>query len=158
MAMVREISCDIFEAPIQVMAHCANIWCTMGAGIAKEIKERMPEAYRADLKTKKGDPAKLGTYSVAKLNQPYNSIKYVVNLYAMPIISRIERAVNYEHFYRSIEKLRDDLISKNKLDVVIGFPYKCACNNAGGSWLVIETMIYDVFEESPFSILICKDE
>jgi len=38
-----------------VIVHGSNCFCTMGAGIAKTIKETFPAAYRADLATKKGD-------------------------------------------------------------------------------------------------------
>lgn len=46
-----------------VIAHCANCFCTFGAGIALQIKETFPEAYVVDCETKAGDLAKLGTIS-----------------------------------------------------------------------------------------------
>lgn len=50
-----------------VIAHGCNCFCTMGAGIAKGIRAAFPEAYDADLATAKGDRAKLGTCSQAKV-------------------------------------------------------------------------------------------
>ncbi len=47
-----------------VIVHGANCQCTMGAGIAKAIRELFPEAYEADRATPKGERAKLGTISV----------------------------------------------------------------------------------------------
>ena len=41
-----------------VIIHGCNCFCTMGAGIAKTIKDIFPEAYKADLNTKKGDRSK----------------------------------------------------------------------------------------------------
>ena len=46
-----------------VIVHGCNCMCTMGAGIAKQIKQKFPEAYRVDCQTKKGDRSKLGTIS-----------------------------------------------------------------------------------------------
>ena len=42
-----------------------TVFGTMGAGIAKSIKEHFPEAYKADLSTVKGDKSKLGSFSLA---------------------------------------------------------------------------------------------
>lgn len=43
------------EGEFSVIVHGCNCQCAMGKGIAKTIKTRFPEAYQADLKTKKGD-------------------------------------------------------------------------------------------------------
>lgn len=50
-----------------VIVHGCNCQCTMGAGIAKTIKQKFPAAYQADLQTKKGDITKLGTISTAEV-------------------------------------------------------------------------------------------
>jgi O-acetyl-ADP-ribose deacetylase (regulator of RNase III) len=50
-----------------VIVHGANCQCAMGAGIAKAIRERFPEAYEADLATPRGDRSKLGSISVASI-------------------------------------------------------------------------------------------
>lgn len=46
-------------------AHGCNCLCRMGRGIAKEVKERLPEMTAADAKTTFGLREKLGTYSYA---------------------------------------------------------------------------------------------
>ncbi|QDH49224.1 ADP ribose binding protein [Pantoea phage Phynn] len=45
------------------LIHGCNNYCNMGAGIAKEVKRRIPGAYRADCSTPKGLLTKLGTFS-----------------------------------------------------------------------------------------------
>ena len=60
------------------LLHQANCFNTMNSGVAKAIREEFPEAYAADCKTIKGDPAKLGTYSYAAINELSG---YIVNLY-----------------------------------------------------------------------------
>ena len=60
---------DAFDAnEIQIIIHGCNCFRSFGAGIAKSIKERYPEAYEADLNTGHGDKNKLGHYSYAKLS------------------------------------------------------------------------------------------
>lgn len=46
-------------------AHGCNCFCRMGRGIAKEVKERLPEMTAADAKTAVGLRDKMGTYSYA---------------------------------------------------------------------------------------------
>ena len=66
---MKVIKGDLIKLALQgefdVIVHGCNCFCTMGAGIAKSIKQTFPMAYEADLKTIKGDPGKLGRYSVA---------------------------------------------------------------------------------------------
>lgn len=40
-----------------------NCFCTMGSGIAKEIRSRYPGAWRVDQNSEEGDICKLGTWS-----------------------------------------------------------------------------------------------
>lgn len=42
------------------LIHGCNCFNSMGAGIAKEVKQRIKGAYQLDQKTKKGDSRKLG--------------------------------------------------------------------------------------------------
>ena len=48
-----------------VIIHGCNCFCSMGAGIAQQIKQTFPLAFQADLQTDSGDRDKLGTYSKA---------------------------------------------------------------------------------------------
>lgn len=50
-----------------VIVHGCNCFCTMGAGIAKTIKQVFPTAYQADKATSLGDKAKLGQYFSAQV-------------------------------------------------------------------------------------------
>lgn len=65
-----------------VIVHGCNCFCTMGAGIAKQIKMMYPEAYEADLRTLRGDMRKLGTYSCANVKCERTGINFtIVNAY-----------------------------------------------------------------------------
>jgi hypothetical protein len=55
---------DLAEAgQFDIIVHGCNCFNTMGAGIAKEIAERYPGAYRVDNNTEFGDITKLGNWS-----------------------------------------------------------------------------------------------
>lgn len=86
---IRYIQGDITELALQgqfrAIAHGANCFHTMGAGVALAVANRFPEALRADMATDYGDPFKLGkassaeveTYADAKDNRNFT----VYNLY-----------------------------------------------------------------------------
>ena len=38
----------------------------------------------------------------------------------------------------------------------LSIPWKISCQNAGGSWLVIKSMIDDVFGASDLEVFICR--
>jgi len=66
-----------------ILLHCCNCLHTMGTGIAKSIRERLPEAHAVDKQTPYGELAKLGTYSAALVRdvQAGGRELTVVNLY-----------------------------------------------------------------------------
>ena len=53
------------DGRFDVIVHGCNCQYAMGVGIAKSIKETLPEAYKVDLATTKGSREKLGSISAA---------------------------------------------------------------------------------------------
>jgi O-acetyl-ADP-ribose deacetylase (regulator of RNase III) len=57
---------DLAEAgEFDVVVQGCNCFCRMGSGIAKEIRERYPNAWNVDMLTNEGDYTKLGTWTDA---------------------------------------------------------------------------------------------
>src|SRR6185369_11634813 len=99
--MIKQIDGNLLDSPTDLIAHCCNCFCVMGAGVAAGIRTKYPEAYEADCKTKKGDHKKLGTVSFAQVKTPDNSIKGVVNIYGQFDMGG-EKPVNYEAVYNGL--------------------------------------------------------
>ena len=114
-----------------VITHGCNCFCTFGAGIAKQIKQHFPEAYKQDLLTKSGDRKKLGTCTAATTKN--NLI--IVNSYIQYDYSSTKICVNYN-------SVRDCMkyISENFKEKRIGMP-KIGCGLAGGKWYIVEKII-----------------
>lgn len=148
---------DIFEAPIDILVHQCNCHCTMGAGIAKEIKKRFPEAYKADCMTKKGDRSKLGTTSYAWVSRQREGVRisYVFNLYSQFNYSGPGIKTDYEAMKKGLQSMKNS-IANTKL--TIGIPYKIGCGLGGGDWETVENIIKEVFDKSCFKVLICKKD
>lgn len=151
--MVKEIQCDLLEAPVDVISQCCNCQNTQSAGVALAIRQKWPEVYEDDLQTIKGDKTKLGTVRVVKLLNPTNKIRYVVNMYGQYYYGRDKRYLDYEALYKCLEQVNQHIYGKF---LKVGIPYKIGCNNAGGSWPVVLAMIHDIFDKSENEIFICK--
>lgn len=128
-----------FPSKSDILIHCANCFCTMGSGIALQIKNIFPEAEEADNATESGDRNKLGTYTTAKVVRGEKT-KFIVNLYGQYDMGVDERKANYEAIATGLELLYSRLSSASKkLRVVI--PKKMASDRAGAEWDIIEQMI-----------------
>lgn len=108
------------EGEFNVIVHGCNCHHTMGSGIAREIRERYPQAYAADLTTPKSDRSKLGTYVAAEAED-----FIIINAYTQyDFMPR-----GQDHFeYDAFQKILDDLVDRAEESVGIaslsfGFPY-----------------------------------
>lgn len=149
---MKTIDCNLLDAPADIIGHCCNCQNTMGSGVAAAIRQKYPEAYEADCQTIKGDKAKLGTVSLAVVKTPDNQIKAVANLYGQYSYGG-ERPMSYEAIYNALVAFKEKLKPAVK---TIAFPYKMACDRAGGDWRIVERMIEVVFDNSGFEVVICK--
>ena len=156
--MIEQYNGDIFDSPSQIIIHSANCFHTMGTGIAKEIKRRYPRAFEVDCMTKKGDRGKLGQFSFALSN--FNQPQTIINAYTQYMLGRDRVYVDYDAFYKALENIRGWLIEMRMNHQIIGIHYKISCNNAGGDWNKIQSIINYVFgvEGEGFKVLICKKD
>lgn len=143
---------DLLEQDdINVILQVNNIFHAFGAGIALAIKNKYPEAFEADKKTPYGDKSKIGTFSWAKTEDG----KVICNLYTMKGLGTGQRQLDYEAFYSCLEQIRD-LVNNSTKQYKIGIPYKIGAALAGGSWPIIESMIFDVFGDlEKDDVIIC---
>lgn len=108
-----------------------NCFCAFGRGLAKEIKERLPKAYKADCKTKKGDINKLGNYSVC---DDYDDFT-VINCYTQFHYSNESPQIDYEALTLCLRKINHEFKG-----ATIGVPL-IGAGLAGGDWLKIHEII-----------------
>ena len=126
----------------------------MGAGIAKSIAIRYPQAKEADDECAKLGQNDLGERSFAEFeieendfNDSQQLIKVyrrckIYNLYTQDGIG-FGREVNYEALYRNLLLMRNSL--NNDSNCVLGLPYGMSSGLAGGSWQIVKAMIDTIF-------------
>jgi O-acetyl-ADP-ribose deacetylase (regulator of RNase III) len=148
--MIKEIQANIFVFETDALLHSCNCQGKMGAGIALTIKEKYPEVYDADINTL---TQKFGKILPVKL-APTRLHKYCFNCYTQYDYGREKRQVDYEQFYNCMEKVE---FKATQLGLkTLSIPWKISCQNAGGSWLVIKSMLEDVFTTSDLEVFVCK--
>jgi len=144
---MRIIKGDLLNCEANHIAHCANCFTVFGAGIAKQIKEQYPEAYEADLETKKGDRNKLGTFSMAHIP---DENKFIYNLYGQYGYGGGVVNLDYSALESSLWSIRDHLEGKQGVDIILGFPWRIGCVLAGGNFDIVKPMVEKMFETSAF--------
>jgi O-acetyl-ADP-ribose deacetylase (regulator of RNase III) len=140
------------EGHFDMIVHGANCFCTMGAGIAKEIKERIPDAWYADERTIRGDIMKLGCYSQADVEINYKGWLKVINAYTQYRYGRNhkdgdERPVDYDAIKLVMRKINHNFKGKS-----IGIPL-IGAGLAGGDWNTIKGIITEELKDMDVTIV-----
>lgn len=132
----------LLNGEVDFVAHCCNAQGVMGSGVAKEIKERIPDAYEVYRK---------GYESYRKHNFNFLGSCWhggkVFNLVGQEFYGTDKkRYVNYGALSSAIFSVRvsiDYLFSDTIHEPVLGIPYKMASDRAGGDWdVVLELLEY----------------
>ncbi len=117
-----------------VLVHGCNCFCTMGAGIAKTIKQVFPAAYQADLATPAGEASKLGSYSLAQVAASGRPLT-IVNAYTQYHWRGPGPNVDYEAIRQVFRRLKHDFAGQRIAYPAIG------AGLAGGDWTIIAAII-----------------
>lgn len=131
-----------YQGKFDIIVHGCNCFNIMGSGIAKEIKQRCPEAYEADQKTVRGDKSKLGSYTSATF-ETNNSDEFftVVNMYTQYGYGRDKSHVDYEAIRKGFHDLGEEIREWGEGDwATVAYP-KIGCGLAGGDWNIVSKII-----------------
>ncbi|MBB5018504.1 O-acetyl-ADP-ribose deacetylase (regulator of RNase III) [Chitinivorax tropicus] len=121
------------EGHFDVLIHGCNCQHTMGAGIAKQIRTRFPQAYEADLCTEKGSH-KLGCISTAHVHLTDHSF-VIVNGYTQIHWRGAGVKVSYDALRSVMWHVKQDFSGLR-----IAYP-KIGTGLAGGDWNCISVII-----------------
>lgn len=130
------ISIFLNDPNVHYFAHGCNIQKTMGAGIAKEVKLRLPELYEADQRTEYNNIQKLGVYTTAH----YPGDKVAYNLYTQHGYGTHKRMVCYDSLAGCFQWVNLFAKLESRFDPVLVIP-RIGAGLAGGDWSVIEHII-----------------
>lgn len=121
------------------LLHGCNCFHTMGAGFAKQVAQRFPEAREVDFETKHGSWDKLGDYSVAYVADD----KFVYNCYTQYLYGHNRRHFNYDAWAKVLEEMVWKGVPNNIFMPRIG------CGLAGGDWEITQKILETIFNKAP---------
>lgn len=135
MKIVRGDVIDLaLSGRFDLIVHGMNCMNTMSSGIARQIRDRLPEAAEADLVTRPGDKSKLGAFSWAHVVRgPVSFV--VVNAYTQFDWKGTGVKVDYGALTRAFAA-----IAAEWSGLRIGYPMLGA-GLAGGDWMRISKII-----------------
>ena len=146
---MKTVTGDLIEmaknGEFDVIVHGCNAFCTMGGGIARTIRDTFPEAYEVDLKTRKGDYHKLGTFTTATVDNEVGGDLTIVNAYTQFKYWRdkddpsSDPLVDYDALRKAFKAIKV-WVDANHPKARIGIP-KIGAGLALGDWAVISQII-----------------
>jgi len=139
---------DREDSELHVIAHGANCFATMGAGIAAQIKKKYPEAYFADMyyQIPVGSIERLGNISGAHNNEIYN-------IYTQ---WRPGANADYSALRLGLRKL-NALFAKDKNVQTLGLPL-IGCGIGGLEWSKTKEIILEEITDMNLVIVHFTDE
>jgi len=155
MGTYKEVDGDLLEmfsnGEFENIAHGANCYNKMGAGIAKQIKERFPEAYYADRHY-------VIIEGVERLgNISYSTIKDVIhehnvfinNGYVFNLYTQVKPGPNadYDAVRLALRKLNSWCDGET-----VGLP-KIGCGIGGLKWNVVRTIIQEEMKDCKVTVV-----
>ena len=154
--MIKEVNGNLLTYPgLQVIGHQTNCLGVMGAGIAKQIKARNPELFKAYVRYCKRYPDAhniLGTVQMVPTDDGSQMVANIFGEYSFceSIAPYDEggkpRHTDYDALKEALHRLRTWMVLNDK--TTVGLPYKLGCGLAGGDWDgVVYPMIKKEFED-----------
>ena len=136
----------LLNGELDVIIHGCNYQTTMGAGIALEIKKKIPEAYWADVMYSQNlDYNKLSNWSIASVRNRLGKVGFVINLYTQ----YNGGSDLYEHaLLLGFQKLKHFILTDKK----IGIPF-IGCGIAGGDWDKLKPQIVEIMKNHKLTIV-----
>ena len=144
--MIRgDILTDINPNQKTLIMHGCNCFHTMGAGIAKYLKQKFPVILQIDKATGYGDKGKLGTFSTAVISENLR----VLNCYTQYDYRRVKSRANVDYIaieecFKEIKRLYDPTWE-------IRMP-KIGCGLAGGDWNTVGICAFTIFRDHSLKI------
>jgi hypothetical protein len=138
---MQVINKNIFDGEWHGMVHCCNLYHAFGAGIAKQIKIKYPNAYKADCKSGYGDKLKLGFFTLS-----HEEGETIYNLYGQKGIGNdrnpLKRNCQYDFIHDGIWRICEFILdSKDNKPYILAIPHGMGCGLAGGEWSIVYSIL-----------------
>lgn len=144
---------DLLEANADIICQQVNCKGKMGAGLAKQIREKYPIVHQRYVKLcdRVSPKALLGAVDFEETDS------YIIaNCFAQLGYARSGLQTDYNALKICFESVKKFAKEHGMSDIAL--PYKIGCGLAGGDWNIVKELIEDVFECADLSVKIVRRE
>ena len=155
--MLNEVYGNVLSGKYHWILHQVNCKGVMGAGIAKQIRDRYPFVYQDYLKALKYEHAGLGHIVVSR-EQGVNGLE-IISMFAQENFGYSGRYTDYDAFKKCLDLVADHVNQwsyKYHENFKVGIPYKIGCGLAGGDWEKVKKMIKEFSGKCKFDVDIVR--
>lgn len=144
--MIKIINGDLLQAKEDIIAHQVNCQGVMGSGVAKQIREKFPDAY-SDYKTmvdyhKKaegGTKELLGKVQAVKINS-----KWICNIFGQHAYGHDGKLyTSTDSLYEAFKTIRT---YAERVGLSVALPYMIGCYRGGADWKLVEDLLLKAFD------------
>lgn len=136
---------DLLDTTKGIILHQVNCLGVMGSGVALQIKERYPEAYKEYIGVCNWNTPEnlLGELQIVKITDDIS----IANIFGQLRYGYGEMHTDYEAVRSSLEKLAEYIDNRNDIntdDIThISLPYRMGCDRGGGNWVTYFEIIQE---------------
>ncbi|MCL2026729.1 MAG: macro domain-containing protein [Leptospirales bacterium] len=145
---IKIINGNLFDTDANIICHQVNCKGVMGSGVAKQVKERYPQAYEAYKKLCDETRNKrhlLGTAQAVFINNPD---KTVYNLFGQERYGSNGLFTSYEALQECFTR-----VVRGKFDGdTYAMPFRIGCDRGGGDWDIVYKMLEETFAGCDLSL------
>jgi O-acetyl-ADP-ribose deacetylase (regulator of RNase III) len=154
--MIKIIDGNILNATEDIICHQVNCKGVMGAGLAKQIRNKYPYVYEEYVKLIKWatEEYKRGHSKTDSLLSSCQFVdtpddKVVANIFGQEGYGRGRIQTDYVALSKGLQSIRESIIDSNSplFNKSVALPYGIGCGLAGGDWNIIRRMIEEIFND-----------
>lgn len=147
---------DLLNSTADVIAHQVNCLGKMGAGVAKDIRDKWPDvyiSYQDYCKRAENPQDLLGKVLLLPIGQGDVFSRVVANLFGQ-LSTRNNTYVGRVTDYTALESAMRKTLALMKAYGYksIAMPYKIGCGLGGGDWDKVEEIIHRVFDDTDIEV------
>lgn len=155
--MIKFETGNLLTGDYSFIVHQVNCKGVMGAGLAKQIREKYPFVYWDYKKALDYENATLGHIVVSHVSGLNG--KMIISMFAQDGYGRDRRYTDYSAFKKCLDVLAREVNDySTETFPTIAFPYGIGCGLAGGDWYIILGMIKDFSEKVKQQVIIVSLE
>ena len=150
--MLKFVKGDIITGDYPIFCHQVNCKGVMGAGLARQIRDKYPEVYETYRMYCRDGIGILGSCNYI----PTVDRRICINMFSQDGYGTDKRYTDYDAFQTCLNHIAFFMNFHPKNKPSIAFPYGIGCGLAGGDWDIILGMLKEFAEKIPQDVYIVQ--